>query len=69
MKPEEQLLELAQTTGQQAKRKRKQVMIKKLLLLFVAMTALITGVTGCHTAHGAGEDIERAGEKIQDHTP
>ena len=44
-------------------------MIKKLLLLFVAMTALITGATGCRTAHGAGEDIEHAGEKIQEHTP
>ncbi|HSU56790.1 MAG TPA: entericidin A/B family lipoprotein [Candidatus Dormibacteraeota bacterium] len=44
-------------------------MIKKLLMLLVAATALVTGVTGCHTAHGAGEDISRTGDKIQEHTP
>ena len=40
--------------------------MKKLLLLLVAVSGLITAFTGCRTAHGAGEDIERAGEKIQD---
>jgi predicted small secreted protein len=43
-------------------------MIKKILLLAFAAFALITGLTGCHTAHGFGEDMERAGEKIQDGT-
>jgi predicted small secreted protein len=43
-------------------------MIKKLLLLAFAAFSLITCVTGCRTAHGAGEDMERAGEKIQDKT-
>jgi predicted small secreted protein len=43
-------------------------MIKKLLLLLFAGIALVSA-TGCHTAHGAGEDIEQAGEKIQEHTP
>lgn len=34
--------------------------------LFAAIT-LVAAVTGCrHTAEGAGKDIERAGEKIQD---
>ena len=32
-------------------------------------TALLTVITGCkHTAHGAGEDIEQMGEKIQEKT-
>jgi predicted small secreted protein len=43
--------------------------MKKILLLLVAVSGLMTAFTGCHTAHGAGEDIERAGEKIQDNTP
>ena len=43
-------------------------MIKKLLLLAFAAFALITSATGCRTAHGAGEDMQRAGEKIQDKT-
>jgi predicted small secreted protein len=43
--------------------------MKKLLFLLFAVISLAAGVTGCRTAHGAGEDIERAGEKIQEHTP
>jgi predicted small secreted protein len=43
--------------------------MKKLLLLFFAASALLAGFTGCRTAHGAGEDIENAGQKIQDNTP
>jgi predicted small secreted protein len=39
---------------------------KPLLILFLA-SALISFVnTGCRTMEGAGQDIERAGEKIQD---
>jgi predicted small secreted protein len=43
-------------------------MIKKALLVAFAALALITSFSGCRTAHGAGEDMERAGEKIQDKT-
>jgi predicted small secreted protein len=43
-------------------------MIKKIMLLLFAVSALITAA-GCHTAHGAGEDISAAGNKIQEHTP
>jgi len=43
-------------------------MVKKMLLLFFAAAALLTSVSGCRTAHGAGEDIQNAGEKIQDKT-
>jgi predicted small secreted protein len=42
--------------------------MKKLLFLAVAAFALVTSFTGCRTAHGAGEDIEHAGEKIQEKT-
>lgn len=34
------------------------------LLLITALASLVT--SGCRTMEGAGEDIERAGEKIQD---
>ncbi len=44
-------------------------MLKRLLFLWVAITSLVVGVTGCHTVHGAGEDVESAGQKIQEHTP
>jgi len=34
---------------------------------FIVIAALLTGLaTGCNTIHGAGEDIERGGEKIQE---
>jgi len=44
-------------------------MIKKLLLAFFAAVSLMVGVTGCHTVHGAGEDISTAGDQIQNNTP
>ena len=44
-------------------------MIKRIFLLLVATASLIISTVGCHTAHGAGEDIERAGQKIQENTP
>ena len=45
----------------------KTTLIKLVLALFAA--ALVAGSTGCkNTAHGAGEDIEKMGEKIQDKT-
>ncbi len=44
-------------------------MIKKVVLMFFAAVSLVVGVAGCHTAHGAGEDISTAGNKIQDNTP
>jgi predicted small secreted protein len=44
-------------------------MTKKIALLLIAAVAIMFGASGCHTAHGAGEDIEAAGQKIQEHTP
>ena len=37
------------------------------VLLFVTALLAIAGV-GCNTAHGFGQDMEKAGEKIQDGT-
>lgn len=43
-------------------------MLKKLMLMLVAMTigSPLLLLTGCNTMQGAGRDIERGGEKIQD---
>ncbi len=49
--------------------KPKKSMIKRIVILLFAAASLITGVTACHTAHGAGEDIENAGQKVQENTP
>lgn len=39
----------------------------RLLVLGLLATTLITAANlGCNTTEGAGKDIERAGEKIQD---
>lgn len=40
--------------------------MKKLLCLLVTLCATIFVVTGCNTLEGAGEDIERGGEAIQE---
>jgi len=37
-----------------------------LCLLIVIVSQMV--FTGCHTAHGFGEDMENAGEHIQDKT-
>jgi predicted small secreted protein len=42
--------------------------MKKLLLLFAVVVVSATAFTGCNTTRGAGKDIERTGEKIQDAT-
>lgn len=44
-------------------------MMKRIVLLLFATLTLAFGAVGCRTAHGAGEDIENAGQKIQEHTP
>lgn len=41
----------------------------KRITLLLLITALLTMVgTACRTAHGFGEDIEKAGDKIQEGT-
>ena len=39
--------------------------MKKLISLFAALSALIA-LTACNTVDGVGEDLEDAGESIQD---
>jgi predicted small secreted protein len=42
-------------------------MLKKLMLVLVALTlGSPVLLTGCNTMQGAGRDIERGGQKIQD---
>ena len=40
--------------------------IKKLLTMIVLAVALLIVVQGCNTMKGAGQDIENAGESVQD---
>jgi entericidin A len=40
--------------------------MKRILLALLTAFVLSNVFTGCHTARGAGEDIEKAGQKIQD---
>ena len=44
-------------------------MIKRFIMALFATAVLVAAGTGCRTAHGAGEDMEKAGEKIQEKTP
>lgn len=48
-------------------------LMKRILFALLAAIVLSSTVTGCRTARGAGEDLEKAGQKIQDkadeHTP
>ena len=39
--------------------------ITQRLMLALVAAILTVAATGCQTAHGAGEDIENLGEKIQ----
>jgi predicted small secreted protein len=39
-------------------------MVKKIVLAALFIIYL-TALTGCHTLHGVGQDIESAGESIQ----
>lgn len=42
-------------------------MMKKLLLMVVALTiASPVLLTGCNTMQGAGRDVEKAGQKVQE---
>lgn len=40
-------------------------MLKKILASFMLL-GFLASVTGCNTIAGAGKDIERGGEKVQD---
>jgi predicted small secreted protein len=40
----------------------------KLVMLLVLLVLGASALNGCQTAHGFGEDMEKAGEKIQEGT-
>ena len=40
--------------------------IKKLLTMIVLAVSLLILVQGCNTMRGAGQDMEKAGESVQD---
>ncbi len=40
--------------------------MKKFILTLAALCSVAALTTACNTMNGAGKDIERAGEKIQD---
>jgi predicted small secreted protein len=44
-------------------------MISKFILTLVAIASIGTLAACANTVHGAGEDIERAGENIQKNVP
>jgi predicted small secreted protein len=41
-------------------------MIAKLVLLLTALSLVSIPLTGCNTMQGAGKDIEKGGQKVQD---
>lgn len=43
-------------------------MIARIITMIFAAALLTIAATGCRTAHGFGEDMEHAGDKIQDKT-
>ena len=43
-------------------------MKNRIFIILYLATLLVLSATGCHTAHGFGEDMQKAGEKIQDKT-
>jgi predicted small secreted protein len=42
--------------------------MKKFVYTLLLGTALLAFASGCRTAHGFGEDMEKAGDKIQEGT-
>lgn len=52
-----------------AKHKPSNYMMKRLFIALFAAAVLALAGTGCHTVHGAGEDISNAGQAIQNNTP
>jgi len=49
-------------------RRTKRGNIRNLILAIVLGSALMALVSGCRTAHGFGEDMQNAGDKIQQKT-
>lgn len=43
-------------------------LVRRLVLLLLAITFLAIAGIGCNTVHGFGKDVEKTGENIQDGT-
>lgn len=41
-------------------------MMAKILLLLAALSLSSVALTGCNTVQGAGQDISKAGQKVQE---
>ncbi len=41
-------------------------MISKLMLVLVALSVATIPLSGCNTVQGAGKDIEKGGQKVQE---
>ena len=54
---------------QKVEQTTKENMIKRLIIAIFAAAVLSFVSTGCHTVHGAGEDVSSAGQAIQNNTP
>jgi predicted small secreted protein len=48
--------------------KGKMKTFKKTIVCLFLLAVSITAFSGCRTAHGFGEDMESAGDKIQEKT-
>jgi predicted small secreted protein len=48
--------------------KGKMKTLRKTVICLFLLVAGATAFTGCRTAHGFGEDMEKAGDSIQDGT-
>jgi predicted small secreted protein len=48
--------------------KPQNLVTMKTFLVMLFLAAAVTAFSGCRTAHGFGEDMEKAGEKIKDKT-
>jgi predicted small secreted protein len=44
------------------------IFIKRIVVLLFVTTFLVIGGVSCHTAHGFGQDVENAGQGIQNGT-
>ena len=42
--------------------------MKKILLMLLVLAAVMISTTSCNMLHGAGEDIEDAGDAVKDAT-
>jgi predicted small secreted protein len=46
--------------------RRGEVMIAKMVLLLMALSIGSATLTACNTVQGAGKDVEKAGQKVQE---